>query len=300
MTRTGRCAIPALPCPDATERPSPAATGTGAVSGEGAGPSSSTGASTTRSSDSGPCPTERFAAAPARRPHGAAAAAGPSPRSSRWTGSGNCVRPIARLSCAPRSERAPACSTGARAPADCGATVKKTAPPNRRSTPPASEESRRAPALWRTAQTLVVYRVRSEHVRGLALYPPGCTVVDAVTGDVHDDLPELGGRGAVPVVRGVGTGGRGIAGGPLPHGHPHRRALGMIQALRAAGAAHGSHCERQPLRAANIAWRRHRVARAPPGGAAPRNVERSGDMPVRQGAVRAGAQDLRLRWWRPT
>ncbi len=25
---------------------------------------------------------------------------------------------------------------------------------------------------------------RSEHVRGLALYPPGCTVVDAVTGDV--------------------------------------------------------------------------------------------------------------------
>ena len=27
---------------------------------------------------------------------------------------------------------------------------------------------------------------RSEHVRGLALYPPGCTVVDAVTGDVHE------------------------------------------------------------------------------------------------------------------
>ncbi len=26
---------------------------------------------------------------------------------------------------------------------------------------------------------------RSEHVRGLPLYPPGCTVVDAVTGDVH-------------------------------------------------------------------------------------------------------------------
>ena len=27
---------------------------------------------------------------------------------------------------------------------------------------------------------------RSEHVRGLPLYPPGCTVVDAVTGDVHE------------------------------------------------------------------------------------------------------------------
>ena len=189
MTRASRCAIPAVPCPDAAERPSPAATGTGAVSGEGAGPSSSTGASTTRSSDSGPCPTERFAAAPARRPHGAAAAAGPSPRSSRWTGSGNCVRPIARLSCAPRSERAPACSTGARAPADCGATVKKTAPPNRRSTPPASEESRRAPALWRTAQTLVVYRVRPalwrrQPLRGLRAQVPGALRTRARAGAV--------------------------------------------------------------------------------------------------------------------